>query len=514
MNDDNRNAPRRKRRNPSKEESGVYYESSGKRSGSPDGQRKRASQPVPKKGAPERQVQGGRNRNSRSGSQYIYFYIITLIVAVIVCVAVFFMAFRFVTKGKTVPEKTGGQSELSAQQKSKENENFVSTMDEISIVGVINGLNTKERKIEIYDIENLKTFTYNIGGATTLKNKHGEAMSISELKIGDIVDARVGEESEILSSLNISSMAWEYKQITNVKINTESSSVIVGNEAYKYTKETKVVYEGAPFEIGKIDPLNVVTLRGMKDQCWFVEVEKAVGTIEVINSENIKGGIIEIDTNNRILMEEDGKISEPIKVQEGRRRIVVKGSNIEPFTKEIDVVTGETVTLDLSEAVVTAGELTISLNVSDAKVTIDGKEIRAKDPQVLPYGKYILRAEREGYEPFEQEITLDSPKKEFTGTLIEAVKMKQISVSTTPNGANVYIDNNYMGISPITVSVEENARVLTVKKAGYSDMTIYMLEGENSYALTLHEDISLPENNTGGNVPVIPEDNETGNSNP
>ncbi|MBE6013427.1 MAG: PEGA domain-containing protein [Lachnospiraceae bacterium] len=434
-----------------------------------------------------------------TGGNYVYFYIITLVVAVIVCIAVFFAAFKYVTKGEAPPAK---QEPGTSQEKNTDEKSPVAAVDETSIIGLINKVDSSGNKVEIFDIENKKTFDFSISGTTQLKNKYGEAIVFAEIKVGDIVDARFSSDSKELSGLSISSMAWEHKLVTNVKINTENQSIVIGNDTYKYDKDkTMVFYEGSAYDISKIDPLNVVTLKGMNDTCWYVEVNTAVGTIEVKNGQNIKDGIIEIDNNSRILMEEGGSVSEPIKVQEGKRKLVIKGSNIEPMTKEIEVKSGEIAVLDLSDAVITSGTLNIVINVTGAKVMLDDKQINAEAPQNLPYGEYTVKAEKDGYEPYEVKVNIDAPTKEVNITLNELVKTREINITTVPAGADIYVDNAYMGISPLSINVDENASSLSVRKDGYINVNLNMSDVEKNTQIILREDMSNPPTET---APIIP----------
>ncbi len=200
-------------------------------------------------------------------------------------------------------------------------------------------------------------------------------------------------------------------------------------------------------------------------------------------------------------MEEGGSVSEPIKVQEGKRKLVIKGSNIEPMTKEIEVKSGEIAVLDLSDAVITSGTLNIVINVTGAKVMLDDKQINAETPQNLPYGEYTVKAEKDGYEPYEVKVNIDAPTKEVNITLNELVKTREINITTVPAGADIYVDNAYMGISPLSINVDENASSLSVRKDGYINVNLNMSDVEKNTQIILREDMSNPPTET---APIIP----------
>ena len=464
---------------------GVYYTPSaqGGSTGSRTGRASRPKAKTPNKARPKQQAK-------KSTTKYVAFYIITLVVAVIVCLTVFFYAFTKTMQDKPAGDSTGSSPTQSIPSSNEPVSSNVSAVDEVSVIGVIRTINTGSKALGLLDIDSQKTYTFSVDNSTAMQNKYGESMSFAEFNPGDIVDVRYTEMGGVLTGMSISTRAWEHRNVTNVKVNADNKTISVGNDTYKYDDDKTIsMFGGGKYDIAAIDPLNVVTLRGMYGNVWFVEISKGIGFVDIVNGEDIKDGVIEIDNNMTMQLNNKGTTDEPIKVQSGSRKVIVKGSNIEIYTTTIDVSAGENVLLDLSQVQITAGVLTLNINELDSTVTIDGVQKRATEPQILTYGKYNITVKKDGFKPYESILEMNEADITLDITLEKEIKLMDITVVTTPSGADVYIDNAYVGISPVTTSVEEGIRTITVKKTGYIDVNLQTDNYHMEYQIGLREEL-------------------------
>ena len=466
---------------------GVYYTPS---AGSGEkANRNRASSQSPRPKANAAAPTQTKTKAKKSAAQYVAFYIITLVAAVIVCLAVFFYVFTNTIKDKSPGSASNNMPVQTAQPSSGAAPSGVTAVDEISVIGVIRTVNSGAKALGLLDIDSQKTYTFSVDNSTTMQNKYGESMTFAEFKPGDIVDVRYTQMGGVLTGMTISTRAWEHKNVTNVKVNAENRTISIGNDTYKYDSEQTIsVFDGESYNIAAIDSLNVVTLRGMDVNVWFVEISKGIGFVDIVNGEDIKDGVIEIDNNMTMQLNNKGATDEPIKVQSGSRRVIIKGSNIEIYTTTIEVNAGEKVLLDLSQVQITAGVLTLNINEPNSTVTIDGTQRRASEPQILTYGKYEITVKKDGFKPYESILDMNEADITLDITLEKEIKMMDITVITIPSGADVYLDNVYVGISPVTTSVEEGIRTITVKKAGYIDVNLQTDNYHTEYQIPLREE--------------------------
>jgi len=467
------------------ERDGVYYTPSGTKPSKSAGAAARGKGT----GAAKRTVRdlgsaSEKPKRKASKGQYVTFYIVTLVAAVVVCLTTFFFVYSHTAGNR--PAANGSDNSLITNAVTAPEQTPVSAIDEISISGLIMNLSHSARTLEVLDLESQRILSFRSDNSTAMHNRYGEIMSFAQFRPGDIVDARYTEVGGVLSSMSLATAAWERRNVTNVRVNPENRSLSIGNDVFRYDERTISIFNDNPFNIEEIDPLSVVTLRGMGSNVWFVEVSRGTGIINIINGESIRDGVIEIDNNLTLQLNERGQADEPIRVQSGNRRILIRGSNIEDFSTNLDVNSGESAILDLSNVQIVAGVVTLNISELDAVVTVNGTPRRSGEPLILSYGSYELVVRKEGFVTYESTFELNEPTLDLVIVLEAEIRTRNITIESTPQGANVYIDNNFVGITPITTSIEEGIRMITLRRDGFVEITLPTDEG-NRYHFTLRE---------------------------
>jgi eukaryotic-like serine/threonine-protein kinase len=125
--------------------------------------------------------------------------------------------------------------------------------------------------------------------------------------------------------------------------------------------------------------------------------------------------------------------------------------------------------------VVIPGQMAIDSTPQGAQVQLDGKT----DPSwVTPFtlsginaGQHTVTVSKPGYSTDTRAVDVGSGTKAFvTAHLVQL--MATLSVTSTPPGANVYVDGKDTGkLTPAQVAVEKGQHVVLVRKAGYIDET-------------------------------------------
>lgn len=114
--------------------------------------------------------------------------------------------------------------------------------------------------------------------------------------------------------------------------------------------------------------------------------------------------------------------------------------------------------------------LTISSNVRDARIYIDGGSMNAQTPAALQVseGRHEIKLTAPGYQDSVQNINL-------TGDLVLNFQMKKavqeytLSVTSNVARAKVYVNNAERGTTPLKISLEEDTYTIEVKATGYND---------------------------------------------
>ena len=121
------------------------------------------------------------------------------------------------------------------------------------------------------------------------------------------------------------------------------------------------------------------------------------------------------------------------------------------------------------------GQMAIDSNPQGAQVQLDGKT----DPSwVTPFtlsgldpGQHTVTVTKAGYSPDTRVVEIASGSKAFVVTHLNQL-MATLSVTSTPPGANVYVDGRDTGkTTPAQVSVDKGQHLVLVRKAGFIDET-------------------------------------------
>ena len=121
------------------------------------------------------------------------------------------------------------------------------------------------------------------------------------------------------------------------------------------------------------------------------------------------------------------------------------------------------------------GQMAIDSVPQCAQVSVDGKT----DPSwITPFtlpglnpGQRSVTATKPGYSSDTRTVEVTSGSKSFVITHL-AQLMAALAVSSSPAGANVYVDGKDIGkVTPAQVSVDKGQHVILVRKSGYLDET-------------------------------------------
>lgn len=121
------------------------------------------------------------------------------------------------------------------------------------------------------------------------------------------------------------------------------------------------------------------------------------------------------------------------------------------------------------------GSLTVTSNPTGAYVIVDGYN-SAITPHVftgLTTGYHTVEVDYPGYEAYITNVYMDNGAGiQVYADLVNLVNYGSLFVDSTPRGADVYVDGNYQGTSPVTVSsLSEGPHQVELHLAGYEVLT-------------------------------------------
>jgi formylglycine-generating enzyme required for sulfatase activity len=163
-------------------------------------------------------------------------------------------------------------------------------------------------------------------------------------------------------------------------------------------------------------------------------------------------------------------------LEAGTYSLKVTKSGYEDKTETIGVEAGERTTKNYNlTKEITEGSLYIKSSPSGASVYLDGtyKGTTPKQIENISAGSYTLKVTKSGYEDESMTINVRAGETaEKTVYLTE--EMGELYISSSPSGANIYIDGSYKGTTPKTINgLNAGYYDIKLKKDGYEEKTEY-----------------------------------------
>lgn len=135
------------------------------------------------------------------------------------------------------------------------------------------------------------------------------------------------------------------------------------------------------------------------------------------------------------------------------------------------------------------GHLKISsAPATTAEIRIDG-ELRGNTPTTvrdIAHGEHALRIDAERYLPFSTNIEIEGLGHEQTLDVELIPAWAEVNFSTQPAGADVYIDENIVGQTPLSTEILQGEHQARVKLSGYKSW-------QKKIMVTANQPINMPE---------------------
>lgn len=319
-------------------------------------------------------------------------------------------------------------------------------------------------------------YTLSMDGTTHMYDKYGESISLEQIREGDIVDITFLKEDKHLTSMQLSSKAWKNEEVARYQIDLVRGEVTIGDDIYKLTENTQYLSNGQSIEEMDLNSADVLSFQGIDNQVLSVSVEKGHGYLRLLNDENFVGGWIEIGQSTIQRITEDMLMVVP----EGSYQVNIShrgGGGV----KNVLVNRNEETALDigdLSVPEVQTGMIVFSITPSSATVYIDGTETDVSAPVTLEYGIHQLIVKAEGYKSVTQYIRVGQASA-GVNVVLESSTAREDNDNVTdtssgyykihvdaPEGAEVYLDGSYVGVTPCSFKKVSGAHVITLRKNG------------------------------------------------
>lgn len=342
---------------------------------------------------------------------------------------------------------------------------------------VVESVKEEEQILDVYmtDRNESRSFTYT--GATTIYDKYGSAMSMAQLKPGDIADIKYNSELERIGSIVLSPDAWNHDGVSRYNLDIGNGSASIGDETYNMSSNVRFYSDGEAIEGDQIIQQDVLTFRGKGSTIMSVVVNQGHGYLKLENDQAVIGGWIEVGQTIISQIAPDMLFVVP----EGNYTVRFSGTGVEEI-REVTIERNKETLLDLGDIEIPQPEkglVTIRVTPESAQVFIDENKVETAYPLRLPVGLHQITAKASGYNTVSQYFQVDGDnitvkldldeQKTVSGNGISGKDEQKTAMITinTPADAEVYQDNLYMGIAPVTYTKTPGSHTITLRKQGY-----------------------------------------------
>ena len=227
-----------------------------------------------------------------------------------------------------------------------------------------------------------------------------------------------------------------------------------------------------------------ITVSFGQDALFDYEMTKLPGYLDV-TSIPVADARVEIDG------EEVGVTPlERLEIEAGQHSLRVTAERYLPFEDSIEITgmgLGQRAEITLQPA---WGTLILASEPSGAVVVLDGEEIGSTPLRAeLLNGSYSIELRKTGWKPAQLDVAMAAGEKVEPPPVRLEKADALVELTTSPAGANVTVDEQYRGQTPMTLTLSPNRdHKLTVSKAGFAAATRTVRPGEGGKE-SLHIDL-------------------------
>lgn len=429
-------------------------------------------------------------------------------------------------------------------------DNEVMPADEVSVFAIICNLDEVNEKITLRAVNYATEITLSYNGGVDVKDKYGDILSMSQVELGSIVDVVYDANRDKLLSLYMSKdeNIRKMEEVSGAEIDNLDKSIRINGTAYRMSDNISAFSDNNEIGLDEICSEDQLTIWLYNDIICSMFVELGHGYVRLSDYASYIGGMVEIGYDVIVPVTEDMLLT----VREGEYTLrIAKGDDV--GTKTVEVLKNQEINVSLADIAIEpkqTGSVLFKVTPSDAAVYIDGKRVNTEGAVDIVYGRHKINIIAEGYQSYSasfnvnyaykikeytlqpENATTESKSSSDTNTTAgstnkttenntgtesgstqngtteksttEDSDVKDVSSTTgtktsnkvtisTPVGASVYFDGEYLGIAPISFTKVTGSHIITFSKMGYlsKSYTVTFTDDSKDVSLKYDELISI-----------------------
>ena len=305
-------------------------------------------------------------------------------------------------------EKQSQDSGDAAKEQSRVTISLVGKYDSAD-TAVIYKIRPLEGTITFRNYETGRNYTLNYDSASHFIGVYEQEISVESLKQGDLCEVTFLKSNKHLNclSLKLPENAWSQEHVTNYtlpeRLSFRSDGKVMarlpgGN--YILSARTLILIDGKPGLIENILQDDVLHISGVGHEVYCIQVERGHGYVSLseteVNGHTLIGAWIQLDRSLICKITDQMLLTAP----EGTYTCTILGNGAN-FETPLTVKRNAQTILDVSGISFEegrSGKMRFEVLPEDAKITVDGEEIRNHSDQELAFGVHTILLTREGYQ--------------------------------------------------------------------------------------------------------------------
>lgn len=299
--------------------------------------------------------------------------------------------------------------------------------------------NTEDATITFKNMELGRYYTLNYDGATAYYDKYGQALSLEQVRIGEIVSVDFLHRAKRLDCLRLSSEVFVFDRVEQFALETGGREMILNNEVYRIAQDAVVLTNKGVGEQMDINEADVLRVSGHDHLIESIVVERSHGYLRLANDSFFIGGFLEVNHSKIYQVSEDMLLSVP----EGTYEVTISNAGCSG-TETITVARDVEYEWDVSEWQGEAkyGILVFTVSPSNAKVYIDGRRVDVDTEQELTYGIHQMVVVAEGYRTISKYIRVSEEYSNMNITMEWAGEASESDNSLSDNQVQTLSGND------------------------------------------------------------------------
>lgn len=289
--------------------------------------------------------------------------------------------------------------------------------EDIQISAVLKELDTDSGTMTLLDIESGQDIILTYTGGTNIVDKYEKVIAASQLNLGEMVDAYYDKNTSVISKLQISNKAWEYKGVSNWNMDEGKNVFTIAETKYKYPVELVIFKQNQRLTIKDLAPMDELVVKGYDKEVWSVQVTKGHGTVIFEDYDDFIGGTVYIGNSEILPVVPDMSVV----VKEGSYEVTMEKESFKG-SKKAEVNPFQETVINMGEFKLPPkkiGKVKFNIAPEGADLFIDDELKDYSKALELDYGEYTVKVALGGYITYSGKLEVTGPTRTVSIDLVE-----------------------------------------------------------------------------------------------